>query len=55
MRVKAACLTAGMGNLGLGAHEAAGSRKNMIQQEERSRREAEAYYAAFVMGRGIQY
>ena len=54
VRVQAACLTAGMGHLGLGAREAAGSRKNMIQQEERSRREAEAFFAAYVRGRGMR-
>ena len=54
VRVQAACLTARMGHLGLGAREAAGRRKDMLQQEERSRREAEAYYAAYVRGRGLR-
>ena len=54
VRVQAACLTAKMGQLGLGAQEAAGRRKDMVQQEEGSRREAEAYYAAYERGQGMR-
>jgi hypothetical protein len=53
-RVQAACLTARMGHLGVGAREAAGRRRDMMQQEQRSRREREAYHAAYVRGRGFR-
>ena len=41
-------MTARMGHLGLGARE------DMLLQEERSRREVEAYYAAYVRGQGMR-
>ena len=52
VKVQAACLSARIGHLGLQAREAAGRRRDLILQEERSRREANAYYAAYVRGRG---
>ena len=52
VRVQAACLTARMGHLGSGAREAAGRRRDLLQQEQSSRREAQAYHSAYVRGRG---
>ena len=37
--------------MGEGAQEVAGRRRDIMVQEERSRREAEAYHAAYVRGR----
>ena len=51
VRAQAACLTARVGHLGEGAQEVAGRRRDIMVQEERSRREAEAYHAAYVRGR----
>ena len=39
-----------MGHLGLQAKEAAGRRRDLMLQEERSRREANAFYTAYVRG-----
>ena len=36
------------------AREVAGRRQDMMAQEERARREAEAYHAAYVRGRGMR-
>ena len=52
VKVQAACLTARLGHLGAGAREAAGRRRDLLQQEQTSRREAAAYHAAYVRGRG---
>ena len=37
-----------------GGREVAGRRHDMMAQEERARREAEAYHAAYVRGRGMR-
>ena len=52
VRVQAACLTSRMGHLGEGARDGAGRRRDMMAQEERGRREAEAYFMAYTRGRG---
>ena len=52
VKVQAACLTARLGHLGEGARQAAGRRGDLMVQEENSRREAEAYFSAYVRGRG---
>ena len=52
VKVQAACLTARLGHLGLGAREAAGRWRDLLQQEESSRREAAAFHTAYVRGRG---
>ena len=52
VKVQAACLSARIGHLGLQAREAAGRRRDLMLQEERSRREANAYFTAYVRGRG---
>ena len=52
VKVQAACPTARLGHLGLEAREAAGRRRDLLQQEQISRREAAAYHAAYVRGRG---
>ena len=52
VKVQAACLSARIGHLGLQAREAAGRRRDLMMQEERSRREANAYFASYVRGRG---
>jgi hypothetical protein len=41
-----------MGHLGEGAKEAAARRKVWSAQEERSRKEGEAFYSAYIWGRG---
>ena len=38
--------------MGEGARQAAGRRGDLMMQEESSRREAEAYFSAYVRGRG---
>ena len=40
-----------MGHLGQGAREGAGRRRDMMLQEERGRRGAEAYFMAYIRGR----
>ena len=52
VKVQAACLTARLGHLGPGARQAAGRRRDMMLQELRSQREAQAYFSAYVRGRG---
>ena len=52
VKVQAACLTARLGHLGEGARVAARRRVDLMDQEERARREAEAYFMAYVRGRG---
>ena len=54
VKVQAACLTARLGHLGPAAREVAGRRRDLMAQEERSRREAAAYHAAYVRGRGMR-
>ena len=49
--VQAACFTSRMGHLGEGARAGAGRRRDMMAQEERGRREAEAYFMAYTRGR----
>ena len=39
-----------LSSLGLQAKEAAGRRRDLMLQEERSRREANAFYTAYVRG-----
>ena len=41
VKVQAACLTARLGHLGMGAREAAGRRRDLLQQEQSSRREGQ--------------
>ena len=38
--------------MGIAAREVAGRRRDFMAQEERGRREAQAYYVAHVRGRG---
>ena len=52
VRVQAACLTARLGHLGDGARDNAGRRRDLLAQEERARREAEAFFMAHSRGRG---
>ena len=54
VKAQAACLTARLGHLGIAAREVAGRRHDMMVQEERARREAEAFHAAYVRGRGMR-
>ena len=51
-KVQAGCLTAGLGHLGSGGRQAPGRRSDLMIQERMSRREAEAYFSAYVRGRG---
>ena len=52
VKVQAACLTTRLGHLGEGAREAAMRRVDLMDQEERARREREAFFMAYVRGRG---
>ena len=52
VKVQAACLTARLGHLGEGARQAARRRVDLMDQEERARREGEAFFMAYVRGRG---
>ena len=52
VKAQAACLTARLGHLGIAAREVAGRRHDLMAQEDRARREAEAFHAAYVRGRG---
>ena len=54
VKAQAACLTARLGHLGIAAREVAGRRRDLMVQEERARREADAYFAAYVRGRGFR-
>ena len=54
VRAQADCLTARIGHLGPAAREVAGRRREMMEQEARARREAAAYHAAYVRGRGMR-
>ena len=52
VRSQASCLLARMGHLGEGAKECAARRRVAMAEEERVRKEAEAFFAAHVRGRG---
>ena len=52
VRCQAACLVSRMGHLGEGAREAAARRRVWSAQEERSRREGEAFHSAYIRGQG---
>ena len=52
VRVQAACLCARLGHLGEGARQMADRRRDLMEQELRARREPEAYFLAYVRGRG---
>ena len=52
VRVQAACLTARLSHLGPESREMAGRRRDLMGQEQRGRKEAEAYHMAYVRGRG---
>ena len=54
VKVQSACLTARMGHLGQESGVRAGRRRDLVEQEQRSRREAEAYFSAYVRGRGTR-
>ena len=51
VKVQSACLTARMGHLGQESRVRAGRRRDLMEQELRSRKEAEAYFSAYVRGR----
>ena len=53
-RFQAACLMARIGHLNMETREAAGKRRDLLQQKQRSRSEAVAYLAAYVNGRGFR-
>ena len=52
VRCQAACLVARMGHLGEAAKECAGRRRVAMEEGERMRNEAAAFYSAHVRGRG---
>ena len=52
VRAQAACLTSRMGNLGVGAREAAARRTVAMAQETKLQREEEAHFSAYDWGRG---
>jgi hypothetical protein len=52
VRCQTACLVSRMGHLGEGAKEAAARRKVWSGEEERSRKEEEAFFSAYIRGRG---
>ena len=52
VRSQASCLLARMGHLGEGAKECAARRRVAMAEEERMRKEGEAFYAAHIRGRG---
>ena len=52
VRSQASCLLARMGHLGEGAKECAARRRVTMAEEERRRKEGEAFFAAHVRGRG---
>ena len=52
VQCQAACLVERMGHLGATAQECAIRRRVTMAQEERLRREAEAFFSAYVRGRG---
>ena len=51
VRSQAACLVERMGHLGAAAQECVARRRVTMAQEERLRREAEAFFSAYVRGR----
>ena len=52
VKVQAACLTSRLGHFNEGARQAARRRIDLMDQKERARKEAEAYFLACVRGRG---
>ena len=52
VKVQAACLTARLGHLSDGARQAARRRVDLMDQEERARRGGQAFFMAYVKGRG---
>ena len=52
VRCQAACLVSRMGHLGEGAREAAARGRVWHAEEERTRREGEAFHSAYIRGRG---
>ena len=52
VRCQAACLVARMGHLGEAAKECAGRRRAAMEEGERMRQEAAAFFSAHVRGRG---
>ena len=52
VKVQQECLTSRLGHLGEATRQAAGRRGDLMAQEESSRKEAEAYFSAYVRGRG---
>ena len=52
VKVQQECLTNRLGHLGEATKQAAGRRRDLMAQEESSRKEAEAYFSAYVRGRG---
>ena len=47
-------MTARMGHLGQESRVRAGRRRDLVEQEQRSRKEAEAYFSAYVRGQGTR-
>ena len=52
VRCQAMCLVERMGHLGAAAQECAARRRVTMAQEERLRKEAEAFFSAYVRGQG---
>ena len=52
VKVQQVCLTNRLGHLGEATRQAAGRRSDLMAQEASSRKEAEAYFSAYVRGRG---
>ena len=52
VKIQSACLTARLGHLVEGARQAAGRRGDLMAQEQSARKEAEAFFSAYVRGRG---
>ena len=50
VRGQAACLTTGLGHLGDDDRDNAGRRRQLLVQEERASREAEAFFMVYSMG-----
>ena len=52
IRSQASCLLARMGHLGKGANECTARRRVAMAEEERMRKEGEAFYGSHIRGRG---
>ena len=52
VKSQSACLAARLGHLGDGAMQVAGIRGDLMVQEQSARKEAEAFFSAYVRGRG---